>query len=277
MAGDDYKKGSIGFWENAWAHKIATFSLTKPVDDWGYFDLFRGFCLEKILLKNKNIFSLECGCGSACISLYLASKGVKTAMLDTSSSALNLARETFRKYNLNGIFINGNMESLPFPDETFDLIISFGVLEHFEDMLPGIKEMVRVLKRGGIFFAAVSPKKHSVQDIGNLINAFMRFLYNIKHNRFKEAFLNSYPIKPGFYENSYSASEYISLVRQSGLKEVKLSGSRPFPSLDLTPGFLKIYIILMKILRPLHILFETHPSKFTEILGAEWNIIGIKE
>ncbi len=277
MRQDDYKKGSISYWENAWLQKKATFSFTKPVDDWAYFDLFKCAYLEKLFFKNKNILSLECGCGSGSVSVYFASKGVKTTMLDAAPSALGVAKGNFYNHKLNGFFIDGNTEKLPFSNEIFDLVMSFGLLEHFEDMRPTLREMVRVLKTNGIFFASVSPKKYSIQMVGNLINAFLRFLYHIKHHRFKDAFLNSYPPKPDFYENSFSSRRYIQLISECGLKNVRLSGSRPFPSLDLPWHMHDIYILIMKILRPLHIFFETHPSKLTETIGVEWNIVGIKK
>jgi len=273
---DNLKKGSISHWEKDWAGKKATFSLTKPVDDWNYFDIFRAEYLEKMFLSEKNILCLECGCGSASTSVYFASKGIKTVMLDASDSALDIARGNFSNYNLKGFFVKGNMEKLPFADEKFDFVMSFGVLEHFEDMAPAVKEMVRILKPDGIFFASVSPKKYSIQLVGNLINTIMRFLYNLKHLRFRDAFLNSYPTAPGFYENSFSSQEYIEVMEKCNLKNVKLSGSRPFPSLNIVQFMFKMYIVFMKMLKPLHLLFETHTSKLTELWGVEWNIIGTK-
>ncbi|MBM3247926.1 MAG: class I SAM-dependent methyltransferase [Candidatus Omnitrophica bacterium] len=277
MQEDNFKRGSISHWEKDWAGKKAAFSLTKPVDDWNYFDVFRAEYLEKMLLSDKNILCLECGCGTASTSVYFASKGVKTIMLDASISALKIASENFSNHNLKGEFVNGNMECLPFADDKFDLVMSFGVLEHFENMSLAIKEMVRILKPDGIFFAAVSPKKYSIQLAGNLINTLMRFIYNLKHLRFRDAFLNSYPAAPGFYENSFSSAQYVKVMEKCGLKNVKLSGSRPFPSLNILPSMFKIYIVFMKMLKPLHLLFEMHTSKFTELWGVEWSIIGAKK
>lgn len=277
MKQGDYKKGSISHWDKDWLGKKSDFNFRDPRDDWGYFDSFKARYLEKLILKDKNVLCLECGCGSASVSVYFANKGVKTVMLDASYPALNIARGNFSNYNLRGLYINGNMESLPFSDDKFDIVMSFGVLEHFEDMRGVIAEMKRVLKKRGTFFASVCPKRYSIQIGGNLINTFMRFLYNLKHLRFKEAFFNSYPAKPGFFENSYSADEYIDIMQSCGFLDVKLSGSRPFPSLDLTPYLFKAYILIMRYLKPLHILFEKYPSKITELIAAEWNIIATKE
>jgi SAM-dependent methyltransferase len=45
--------------------------------------------------------------------------------------------------------INGAGENLPFPKETFNLIVSHEVLEHVQDDVLAVREMVRVLKPGG--------------------------------------------------------------------------------------------------------------------------------
>jgi len=277
MPGSDHKRGSIACWESAWAKKAQTLDFDRPRNDWDYFDSLRAkYLADRFIPKDKPVLTLEAGCGSASVSTYFALRGARTVMLDASASAIRAAQANFDKYGLKGEFINGNMESLPFPDEKFDLVMSFGVLEHFEDMRPSIKEMVRVLKSGGIFFAAVSPKKHSIQLAGNLSNMCMRFLYNLKHGRIKEAFLRSYPADPEFYENSYSAKEYVRIIEECGVSQVKLSGCRPFASLDLPACLCGAYIAFMRFLRPLHLFFDTHPSKFTEIVGVEWNISGVK-
>ena len=44
---------------------------------------------------------------------------------------------------------------LPFPDATFDVVITSEVLEHIQDDVTAIAEMVRVLKPGGRFAATV--------------------------------------------------------------------------------------------------------------------------
>jgi ubiquinone/menaquinone biosynthesis C-methylase UbiE len=278
MPDSDYKRGSISIWENSWGRKKQTLDFDKPINDWDYFDSLRAkYLADRFIPKDRQILTLEAGCGSASVSTYFALKGARTVMLDASASALKAAQANFDKYGLKGEFVNGNMEKLPFPDEKFDLVMSFGVLEHFEDMRPSIKEMARVLKPGGIFFAAVSPKKRSIQALGDLVNMFMRFLYNLKHGRIKEAFFHSYPAKPEFYENSLPAKDYAAIVEQCGIKDVELSGCRPFPSLDLPEWLFGVYIGLMGVLRPLHMFFDTHPSKLTEIVGVEWNIVGVKK
>lgn len=45
--------------------------------------------------------------------------------------------------------VGGQGELLPFPNETFDLILSHEVLEHVQDDRAAVQEMARVLRRGG--------------------------------------------------------------------------------------------------------------------------------
>ena len=58
------------------------------------------------------------------------------------------------------IVIRGNAESLPFNDETFDLVYSTNVLEHVKDPKKVLEESVRVLKSGG-FLQFVIPSYFS--------------------------------------------------------------------------------------------------------------------
>ncbi|MFH1078563.1 MAG: class I SAM-dependent methyltransferase [Patescibacteria group bacterium] len=56
--------------------------------------------------------------------------------------------------------VHGDLESLPFPDGTFDAVVSLWVLEHLRDPVRTFAEIRRVLKPGG-FFAFVTPNRHA--------------------------------------------------------------------------------------------------------------------
>ena len=51
--------------------------------------------------------------------------------------------------------MKGSAYELPFKDNSFDLIVCSEVLEHLHEYNDAIKEMKRVLKPGGKFFASV--------------------------------------------------------------------------------------------------------------------------
>jgi SAM-dependent methyltransferase len=60
-------------------------------------------------------------------------------------------------------FRQGSADALPFPDETFDLVIANFVFEHTQDFTRAIVEAERVLARGGTLYLAV-PNAKSFED-----------------------------------------------------------------------------------------------------------------
>jgi SAM-dependent methyltransferase len=61
-----------------------------------------------------------------------------------------------------GHFVRGDAFQLPFPDEQFDLVFSTGLLEHFSNPAILMREMIRTLRPGGLFFSDVVPLKFSL-------------------------------------------------------------------------------------------------------------------
>lgn len=126
--------------------------------------------------------TLEVGCGSARLSCFLASKKFDTTCLDYSENALTVAKRNYSITGNEGNFVKGDATNLPFKDNSFDVILSTGLLEHFEDPKVVINEMVRVLKPGGIFYSDIVPKKFSLFRAYKLIKKGTEELYEIELN-----------------------------------------------------------------------------------------------
>lgn len=114
------------------------------------------------LIPEKSRNTLEVGAGSGRLSRFLAAIGYKVWCLDYSEEALTYAVRCFQKDKVHGTLVEGKAETLPFADETFDLVFSTGLLEHFENPEPLVREMVRVLKVGGLFYSDIVPQKFSL-------------------------------------------------------------------------------------------------------------------
>jgi ubiquinone/menaquinone biosynthesis C-methylase UbiE len=97
--------------------------------------------------KDKRV--LEIGCGLGTDLLQFARSGAQVVGIDITETAVHLTRELFRYYNLDGRIEVGDAESLQFPEGSFDLVYSHGVLHHTPDTEKAIAEIYRVLKPGG--------------------------------------------------------------------------------------------------------------------------------
>jgi len=86
---------------------------------------------------------LEVGCGTGLILTRLAPEAACAYGLDLSPNMLHKARH-------RGLpVVLGSATSLPFPDDSFDLVCSFKVLAHVQDIEQALREMVRVTRPGG--------------------------------------------------------------------------------------------------------------------------------
>ena len=109
------------------------------------------------VLQEKNLKGpiLEIGCGNGRDSIYLVKQGCDVIGVDITPEAIKLAQENKERLlkdknladNLN--FQVADVEKLSFPDEHFAGVYSIGVL-HSTNLQKSLKEIVRVLKKGGV-------------------------------------------------------------------------------------------------------------------------------
>lgn len=92
---------------------------------------------------------LEIGCGVGMDSYRMARRGLRVTGIDLTDVAIETAKSRFAREGLDGTFEIGDAEKLRFPDEYFDYVYSFGVLHHVADTERAVREVWRVLKRGG--------------------------------------------------------------------------------------------------------------------------------
>jgi SAM-dependent methyltransferase len=97
----------------------------------------------------KNLRVLEVGCGLGTDGAQFAKAGADYTGIDLTEAAVDLARRRFELFNLRGTFRVADAEKLDFPDNSFDLVYSHGVLHHTPDTAGAIREIHRVLRPGG--------------------------------------------------------------------------------------------------------------------------------
>lgn len=268
------------WWDDFWTKQDSIGSTIKDTHETWY-DLVWKVCFEywydlfEKLAPGKKM--LECGCGSARVSQYMAQHGYQCTLLDYSEQAVSVARKNFDALTLHGDFIVGDMNNLCFDDAQLDIVYSGGVLEFFMDVQRPIAEMVRVLKRGGIFSANMVPDKFSIQTIADIERTLAYSLKNILTGGFKDAFKKVRHIPPEYGVNSLSLNDYIKACEKAGLTTVVGLVTSPFPALAL-PGFgKKMYARLMTRLLQQWRKFNDSKSRWTEVWGITYTIYGIKK
>jgi SAM-dependent methyltransferase len=91
---------------------------------------------------------LDAGCGPGTLAADLIARGATVTGIDMSENLLAIARTRavtaeFRRHDLT--------QPLPFPDASFDLVVSSLVMHYLEDWVPPLREIHRVLAPGGRF------------------------------------------------------------------------------------------------------------------------------
>lgn len=92
---------------------------------------------------------LEIGVGLGADHQRFAQAGAVLYGIDLTERAVDHTRRRLALFGLQSNLCVGDAEKLDFPDETFDLVYSWGVLHHSPDTPKAINEVHRVLKRGG--------------------------------------------------------------------------------------------------------------------------------
>jgi SAM-dependent methyltransferase len=103
--------------------------------------------------------TLEIGCGEGRVARDLASLGHRVTGIDSSPTLLAAAREL----QPDADFVPADAADLPFPDESFDLAVSYNSLMDIDDMPGAVREAARVLEPGGRFCVCIT---HPFQDAG---------------------------------------------------------------------------------------------------------------
>jgi ubiquinone/menaquinone biosynthesis C-methylase UbiE len=100
---------------------------------------------------------LDVGCGNGRHIIYLAREGFQVYGIDISQESINIALKWAEKEKICAELRKGCATAIPYPDEYFNVIICFGVLDHLvmDDAEIAIHEMNRVLTPGGWLFLSL--------------------------------------------------------------------------------------------------------------------------
>lgn len=132
----------------------------------------------------KNKIVLDFGCGTGYGSYYISKVAKKVIAVDISQEAIDLCKKNYKNENLTFKLIDDlSYKDLKIENETFDVVLSFQVIEHIYDRTKYVSEIKRILKKNGKFICATPDKSLRLLPFQNPWNRW--HVYEYGHKEFK--------------------------------------------------------------------------------------------
>ncbi len=152
---------------------------------------------------------LDVGCGHGDFMAPVYSRAGEVFGIDADERALAINKVIKNK-------VVGRVESLPFQDNFFDLVVNAWVLEHLENPVPAFKEIYRVLKQNGkVIFLTPNTRNYNVWLIRLIPEKWHDFITRKIYNR------QEHDTFPKFYRMN-SVKKINEVLAPQGFKKVKL-------------------------------------------------------
>ncbi|MDB4856696.1 class I SAM-dependent methyltransferase [Gammaproteobacteria bacterium] len=195
-----------------------------------HWNLFSTFMDSPFFNQGKRV--LEVGAGRGSLSSYFSEAGFDCTLLDLSPDVIEIAKKIFSNNNLLAEFLVGDAYNLDLEDNSFDLVFSIGVFEHFEDIATPIKEQIRILDKGGLFIAYIVPEyQDNVQKNFHWVNDILKGYVNSNNSNTKQS------DKHEVYRSDRGSEKYIPVLEEFGLKNISSSGTYPVPMISHSINF----------------------------------------
>lgn len=157
---------------------------------------FARYAFAARLARGKRV--LDMGCGAGYGSAELAKHASKVTGLDVSSEAVSYAREHFPAGNVE--FLESSAAAVPCPDQCFDLIVAFEVIEHLAEWRRLLEEARRLMAPGGQFIVS-TPNKSYYQATRAVSGPNPYHAHEFEFDEFREALAEFFPHTTLFFEN----------------------------------------------------------------------------
>lgn len=127
--------------------------------------------------KDKKV--LEIGVGAATDFLQWAKNGAILYGIDLTPEAIRHAKHRLELYDVKAQDIKvADAENLPFEDNFFDIVYSWGVIHHSPNTPKALKEIIRVLNNGGKAKLMVYNRKSVLAYVFWIKHALLKFKWN---------------------------------------------------------------------------------------------------
>jgi len=183
----------------------------------------------------KDMKVLEVGAGTGRDSMTLAALGARLFLIDYARESINKIKGLPESNKLRPVL--GDALQMPFSDETFDVVFHQGLMEHFKDYMPLVRENSRVLKKNGLIVIDV-PQKFHIYTVFKHILIFLGKWF-------------------AGWETEFSIKELVTIVEKNGFEVVHVYGEWLYPSL--------FYRIVREALKKIGIKLPMYPGTIKPI------------
>jgi SAM-dependent methyltransferase len=157
--------GSAERWGPLWGARPADWALSEDQQSPTYEEALRRveLCPGQLVL--------DIGCGAGAFLRLVAARGGRAFGLDASEALLKLARQRVPDADLR----LGEMEALPYDNDTFDLVTGFNSFFFANDIVAALREAGRVAKPGGrVVIQVWGPhERNDLEEVKHVIRPFM--------------------------------------------------------------------------------------------------------
>ncbi len=154
---------------------------------------------------------LEAGCGMGRWVIPLSQENYDVTGIEIEEEALNVIKENYSAKNLT--LVHGDIFEMNLQNNSFDVVLSLGVLEHFEDQTiqkKAIREHMRVMKDDGILLITVPHL------------SFVRFIFHIPFLALVSLAHKIKNKKHYFAEYRYDQNEFERILKDCNLKVIDI-------------------------------------------------------
>jgi len=212
------QKKLIKFWEGVAETSFHWNSENAAISDRYWSDLIfatfsrwaeikQGMKVLKLDLYNEATWTNYCS--------YFMKKGIEVHAIEICPSTIKKAEKKMKEQNFEGLLkpVAGDFRGMPYRDNTFDLIVSFGSIEHVPEWRKELEEQFRILKHGGMIIVGVP----------NLFNIFLRPIFM--------AFFDRIGVleKCTNLEINFPPRRLENALKSIGFENIEISGYHLFP------------------------------------------------
>jgi SAM-dependent methyltransferase len=289
---DKRQFGSAADFDQDWTEALSQdggrwliYPTTQPVKQFDLFEQVKAQEVDAVLAAHHldQGLVLEYGCGAAGMSVYLANHGFRAVACDISVNALHLAQLNMDRHLASGSTDSvhvaaGDVLQLPFADASFDVVMSYGLLEHFAPEIVDVvlAEVVRTLRPGGLFIADIAHRRFSVRTLGMWLSLIGSLAYHAATLRWQRLPSMTGAYLDALYENDLDNKAWSGALQRAGLQDVQVRICHPFPPLALSGRPERAYVALMQQLLPMWRRFHRDQPAWARWWGWLYLVWGVK-